>query len=269
MPSRKYPTPIYVVSYPKAGRTWVKFLVNHYMRLHYHISERLKKEHFLINEKMWEHNHKMPLLRFSHSLGENLAAWIGKSEDIENQCNIFRKNKVILLVRNPLDIIVSSYFHKTKRVPKDSNEYINCTIKEYIHSDVGNIDCIIRYYNIWLENIDIPKEFLMVKYEDLKIDTASELNKILFFIGFIDIEQEYVNKSVRYSSLKNIRKSEIEDYYKKNIVELKDVNDEESFKARRGKVNGYVDYLDKDDIKYLQDKVNSQLTDELKCYKRN
>ena len=47
-----------------------------------------------------------------------------------------------------------------------------------------------------------------------------------------------------------MRKMEASLEYDRQLLQPSDVNDPESYKVRRGKIGGYVDYLEPSDIEY-------------------
>ena len=65
---------------------------------------------------------------------------------------------------------------------------------------------------------------------------------------------------MEYGSFKNMRRKEQEEHIASGKLQPGAYVDEESYKVRRGKVGGYVDYLDNNDLEY----VNSVI-DELGC----
>jgi hypothetical protein len=48
--------------------------------------------------------------------------------------------------------------------------------------------------------------------------------------------------------------------FTRSWLKAENVNDDESFKVRRGKIGGYSDYLDADEIAIIDDKINTSLS---------
>jgi len=46
-----------------------------------------------------------------------------------------------------------------------------------------------------------------------------------------------------------------------------DINDPESFKIRRGKIGGYIDYLSKEDIEFINAEIDENMVDYYHYYK--
>ena len=50
--------------------------------------------------------------------------------------------------------------------------------------------------------------------------------------------------------------------YDRSWLKARDLQDNESFKVRRGKIGGYVDYLEDDQIEMVNNMINETLTPE-------
>src|SRR3990172_11645288 len=99
---------------------------------------------------------------------------IAKDINITNYQKIKQNTvkKVIFLVQNVKDILVSFYFQVTKR---EGNYTGN--ISDFIRSDLYGIKKILTFYNIWHENRTVPKEFLRFRYEDMHKNPGEVLVK--------------------------------------------------------------------------------------------
>jgi hypothetical protein len=240
---------VYIISYPKSGRTWLRVLLGKIICEKYNLDEKdilntirltLKAGITTIN---WIHD--------GSGLGEG-PHFVRFSTDK----SIFKDKKVIFLYRDPKDVIVSSYFHATKRI-KEFTDY-NGTLSDFIRSRGYGIEKLLNFYNIWYKNQNVPEDFLLVKYEDLHTNPHQSLNKVLDFIGIQNVEDELIDNAIKYASFKNMKKMEANNQFESEIVKPKIEGDDESYKVRKGKVGGYVDYLSQEDIEYM-DKVISKI----------
>jgi hypothetical protein len=178
-----------------------------------------------------------------------------RPEELQTSKERFRHASVIFLVRYPRDVIVSWYFHKSKR----SRNY-DGTLSSFIDEPVGSFDALLRYYNIWQRNHDVPKRFLLVRYEDLSQNPYGELRRILSFLNLEEIGDEAVNEAIHFASFRNMRQMEEKSQFKSIRLQPMDVDDPDSYKACRGQVDGFVDYLSKDEIASLIKKMDSKLS---------
>ena len=110
---------------------------------------------------------------------------------------------------------------------------------------------MINFYNIWAGKRESPKQFLVVRYEDLRLNPLFEIQRILGFLQLSFLSEKLISDVIEFTSLENMRRMEREQVYDGGALKLYDELDPESFKARRGKVGGYVDYLNQNDINFL------------------
>lgn len=255
---------VYVVSYPKSGRTWLRIMVGEYVKRKYQLDEQnVIDTHHLMTAVPG-----LPRVQFSH--GEGGTLW-KRPEDLEQDKTRYQGARVILLVRDPRDIIVSAYFQKAKRhklVDPERRERLNKpvyegTIKEYVYGEEGSIDTLIAYYNSWWASRELLAEFCILRYEDMREHPLEEFRKVLQFIGIATPDEALMQEVVEFTSFENLKKLERDNHYESIKLAPADKNDPESFKVRRGKVGGYVDYLGQEEIDYLNQKIKAQLSPEI------
>jgi len=81
---------------------------------------------------------------------------------------------------------------------------------------------------------------------------------VLAALGETEPQVRHFENALGFSSFGNMRKMEASLEYDRQLLQPGDVNDPESYKVRRGKMRGYVDYLEPSDIAYA-DKAMSVL----------
>lgn len=243
---------VYIISHPKCGRTWLRMLIGKAICDKFNLSE----EFILDTVKLtgmaglagvgWTHEHSGDL---RPSLTGNRFVRFATDK------STFQNKKVIFLCRDPKDVLVSFYFHTEKRANKKAFEG---NISEFIRSRRFGITKLIEYYNVWYKNQEVPEDFLLIKYEDLHRDPHKTMKLVLEFIGVNDIETEIIDDAVKFSSFSNMKKMEKNKEIKYKNMQPGNVNDDESYKVRKGKVSGYLDYLSQEDIQYI-DKVVAKM----------
>ena len=134
------------------------------------------------------------------------------------------------------------------------------SITEFLYEEVGSLETILRFYNIWAENREVPKSVLLVRYEDLHQDAARELKKVIEFLGIPPVSPDILQEAVEYTSFKNMHKMEADDAFKSTNLRPADKADESTYKTRKGKVGGYVDYFNSDQIDYMNQQINEKLS---------
>ena len=159
------------------------------------------------------------------------------------------------MIRDPRDVIVSSYFQATRR-----SGVFNGTLSEFIRSEKHGIRKIITFLQGWYENRHVPAAWMLVRYEDIRADARPMLRAVLHFMGVQDVEDATVDAAVRFADFENLKKLETSGYFPGRDLSPAPGGDEESCKVRKGKVGGYRDYLSPEDLEYID-----RMMVELKC----
>ncbi|NEP00120.1 MAG: sulfotransferase domain-containing protein [Symploca sp. SIO2E9] len=219
-----------LISLPNCGRTWLRIMMGKAMQLAYDIQEIQLTKLYDFSEL----NNHLPAIKVIHERYEQFGSYENK--------------KVILLVRDPRDAIISRYF-------SDRNKQDTLSLSDFIWQTHLVDDCI-DFYNTWLKNRHVPKAFLLVFYENLKRDPIQELKRVINFIG-LKINDKIIKEAVNYASFENMRKMELEG--KIASGQKKDLNDPETLKVRKGKVGGYRDYLSAEEVQALDRKISENL----------
>lgn len=258
--------PVWVVSFMKCGRTWLRVMLGKALQLNSGIQE----PDILRLADSKEKCPDLPLISFIH---EDAAHW-KKPEELTTSEDHYRFKKVIFLVRDPRDVVVSLYFEKNKRL----RSYINGEklehsafagrIKPYegdlhtfLYERVGSFDTILKYYNIWENNRHIPEQFLLVRYEDMHQNPQKELRRVLNFLGMRSVSDEVIATAVKFASFNSMHSMEEDDEFDANRLRPGNKKDSESYKTRKGKIGGFVDYLNDKDIRWLNRKIRDTLSD--------
>jgi len=237
--ARGEPEPdVCIVSYPKCGRTWLRVLVGKALCEQFGLDEtRLFKTTLLCRAA------KILPAKFVHD-GTGGVAGI-KWYEQERDRSRFADKKVVLLIRDPRDVVVSSYFQATKRMQAHEG-----SLQAFIRDECFGIRTIVTMYQIWQESRNVPRDFLLLRYEDLHRDPAGCLRSLLEFMGLEHPDEAAIAAAVRYGAFENMRRLERSGAFSRKLSPG-DPGDEESYKVRKGRVGGYVDYLSPDDIAYV------------------
>jgi hypothetical protein len=154
--------------------------------------------------------------------------------------------KVILLLRDPRDVMVSCYFQATKRIG-----VYDGPISEFVRDERFGIRRCVDFYSTWSQNLHIPRECMCVRYEDMHANPQRVLKSVLNFIGVKDVSAKLLDSAVEFGKFENMKKIEASGQFKSHALTPGDAKDNESFKVRRGKVGGYTDYLSPENCAYL------------------
>lgn len=243
---------VYLISYPNSGRTWFRLLIGKALCEIYGLDENL-----ILDTKLLSESAGILKTTFTHdcSLVDNdLYRYYSSKEIFFNKSRYSGKN-IILLIRDPRDVLVSYFFQQTKR---DNNYQGN--ISEFIRSDKFGIVKLLRFNSLVFDNQKYFNKFLILSYEQAYTNTVDSLRQTLEFMNVQDLNSKILESAVNFSEFQNMKKLEKSSYFSgyKGSQQMmpRKVEDNDSFKTRKGKIGGYVDYLNSGDIEYINTKVS-------------
>jgi len=250
----------YIITFPRSGTHWLMVMLMKYFKLHFDL--KFPDRNVMNIKSLVRNIDKLPNFIMQH---EDHPAMKMPNELMTSK-HQFENKKVILFIRDPRDILVSHYFWRVNK--RRNNNLYNGSISDFVKDKerVGNIDSLIKYYNIWINNRNIPKEFSVLRYEKLHEDTYGELVKILKFLDIEEINNEYIKEAIEFGSFGNMHKLESQRFFNKSSVKKSKFNMPESYLIRKGKVGEYKNYLNEEDIEYV-DKQIQRLDDYFNFYK--
>jgi hypothetical protein len=160
---------IFIVSYPKSGNTWMRFLIGNlfwsdgatdFTNLEQRVPDIYRNPDKLLQSL------PRPRLLKSH------------------ECFEPRYRKVIYIVRDPRDVLVSYYFHLIKFRELSDAVSIKDFTRRFLSGTVNDP------FGSWAENVgswlgarqDSPG-FLLLRYEDMKANTLQSAARVADFIG--------------------------------------------------------------------------------------
>jgi len=254
-----------IIAHPKSGNTWLKAMLSRLYQVRYDLPASLLGN----TDELANRNPAIP--RFAASNGcYSYEGSVGKALSPESPDPALRNTPTLLLARNPLDIAVSWYFQFTKRQSAHKQELINHSIAHPIdrrtidmwdfvrHSDIGLL-FLIDYLNGWERRLSGHPRALTVRYEDLRAQPAETLKRIVTLMGE-DFSDAEIQEAVDFGSFDNLRKLETSGFFRQGGMTLRNPNDPETFKVRRGKVGGYRDYFTPEQVAELEELTYSRLS---------
>lgn len=210
----------FFVSFPKSGRTWLRVMLNEL------------DLNFAYKHDGAKHSRPRPF------------------EELKLCGKQYFQKPVVFMSRDPRDTAVSGYFQKTLR-----RDGYSGTIGDFVRDPLHGIEKVIRYNLTWLETGAKMDQFLPITYEATCINAVAVLRSIVVFVGG-EVSDTVIERVVASNTFDKMRKRETSgEYDKRYHTKLRPGHAEnpESYKVRRGKVGGYVDYLSADDIAYCDE----------------
>jgi len=241
-----------IVSYPKAGRTWLRYFlacyVNQIKQLDMDINFASMFSLFpndtnepdtgraAFNTQL---RHNIPLIQFSHKLYTKEQAY----------------SKTLMIQRSIPDTLISEYFHFTRHLKSD-----NTAIEEYLFkSEQQGVFRLCHYLNAWAEQPE-GDHCLTITYEGLHKEPEQNFATILRFLN-IDIDQTILKAAIKQASFDSMASQEAQ----KPIPNIQyNYQNIESRRVRKGRVNAHQAYLDEATIQKIQHICDKILTSKAK-----
>jgi hypothetical protein len=246
-----------IIGHPKSGNTWLKVMIS---RL-YQVRHGLPASRLINTDELARKHPEIPRLAASNGYYSYEGA-IGDALAPDADDSALRHKPTLLIARNPCDIAVSWFFQFTKRQSAAKQELINHFVDHPIdrrtigmwdfvrHSDIG-LPSLVEYLNTWERNLEGLENSLIIRYEDLRAQPAETLRRVVALMGdeFSDSE---IEEAVIFGSFDNLRKLESKGFFHQGGMSLRNPDDPNSFKVRRGKVGGFSDYFNPEEAAELE-----------------
>ena len=183
---------IFIVSYPKSGNTWLRFLVASLVsdphRIDFTNIDRIIPDIYQHTERALQAL-KRPRIIKSHEYFDR------------------RYGRVIYIVRDPRDVAVSYYYHHIKQrlIPEDLgfegflDRFLAGTLDAYgsWHEHVGS----------WIGARADRDDFLLLRYEDLSRSAEDELERVAEFLD-LHVTKARLHRTVEQCSFEEMRRLE-------------------------------------------------------------
>lgn len=237
---------VYIVSYPKCGRTWLRVMLQRYLA-HTGTTVRTFKDPSNMSLS------KDTVVKFEHDQGNWVPA-PPKLGSLSFNAEKYSEKKVVFLVRDPRDALVSSWYHLKYR-----ERIFSGSFSAFIRDDLVGIKKIVGFMNLWIENRETPSDFLLLTYEQLHSDPLGNFRTLLEFIG-IHIDQSALQQAVDESRFDKMKKMEVNGKFDDPWMKPGGKDMDKTMKIRKGKVGSYRDELSDEDIRYLDEYIQSHLS---------
>lgn len=190
IPFRVRDDDIFLVSYPRSGNTWMRFLIGNYL-------SGGKIDFLNVHSFMPDMHYQSDQVEKSTLSPRIIKSHFAFRPEFRN---------VIYLVRNGKDVAVS-YFHfhrRSKLIPE------TCTFAEFLGKfNEGSVEFgkWSDHVNSWIDKG--PERFLFVRYEDLKTNPVGELIRLCLFAK-MEVDLERIRYAVEVSKFENMSKLDVE-----------------------------------------------------------
>ena len=230
-----------MLSYPKSGRTWMRFMVDSYLCRLFELDCRnvFEAEHLLRGRMPVEWTHltgAMVMRRYYWEMGP-LAL------------NGAEGGLWVLLTRNFRATLASAYYQARDRV-----RVFEGTPAQFVRDPRYGIIKLVTFYNMWEQVRPKLPRHTIVSYESLLRDTRNTFTQVLGALR-IDIHDALVHKVVAEATFEQMKALSVTEDYHGTVLAPTDPDRPETYKVRQGG-QSKSEMFDAEDIAYIDDVVN-------------
>lgn len=249
--SAKMRRSIVIISIPKSGTNMTKLLLANYLNVFYEgrqditTYDEMHTEMFYsdVQVKGLDPSSKPGKGRIlqQHTPYRHLVHTHSHGAKMKQYIRLNRGARYLLLYRNPLDNLISSYFYHFKYRPDLAEKYKHP--REIID---WKLPVFIKQYTYQKEMAAQNENAMRVSYEGLYEDKAKTFASILDFLN-IPVEEPAVQLAVEFSSLKSVREQE----QQRNKAIHQEIPGFKGSFVRSGKIGQWKEFFDNSDIENI------------------
>lgn len=184
-----FPDDTFLVSYPKSGNTWTRFLI----------------ANLVYPEKRPDFSNINELIPDPEALSKRHLALMSRPRVLKSH-QFFdpRYRQIIYVVRDPRDVALSQFhFHRKRRVIDDDYP-VEKFVPRFLSGETSEYGSWAENVASWLATRYSQPGFLLLRYEDMMADTASELAKVASLLN-IPATPSRIAHAVEQSSANKMR----------------------------------------------------------------
>ena len=230
-----------IVSFPKSGRTWIRYFLGRYLNIEHSMPMDLE----FMPQPYWTEERQsldFPKIHFTHD-------WFDLNHSDRRTPGVFYKDildkkPMIFLLRNPMDTIVSYYYHKVKREKSVSSRELDLT--RFILDERYGLGRYCAWIDAMLDYMAARSNTMLLTYEDMIADMPREMNRMFDFMKIRGHRQGIISAAAD-SDFENMQRAEVAANRDPNVVGIgrlgmKDWSgDWDQLKVRKGKIGSWMD----------------------------
>lgn len=225
------------ISYPKAGRTWVRFMLNAYLCRQRGIEPANVFEIEQATDGsypfQWTHLTAAMLMKLPY----HMMGCFDRRPLAGATC--------VLLVRDFHATLASAYHQAVHRI-----RVFQGTPAEFIRSPRYGAIKLITFYNLWEELAPTLGRREIISYDAMLDDPVDPFRRILAAFD-IPVDEALIDQVVEEASFENMKRLGSAPAYAGTVLAPADPNNPDSAKVRVGGKSGYHDLFSDADLAYI------------------
>ena len=287
---------IWLASYPKSGNTWVRTIINQIIfndvKSKTEVFDNLSRIRRypsktdivglpqLPNHNVFTKEQKKEVIDFTiknwsvsqDKINKNNKTNILKTHNILCKLNLDGKNYsfadlnntigVIHIVRDPRNIVTSVKNHFSINTEEDSVEMLcdNYNWTGFANNEIPQLlSSWSNHYNSWKK---FPKNYLLIKYEDLVSDISKEIMRIAKYLSNYfehEISEKIVDEIKKNTSFENFKELETKGKFNENSIN--EITGEKKTFFNLGPHNNWKKILKKESINKIETQFNNEMSE--------
>lgn len=239
-----------IVSYPKSGGTWLNYML---ARTAAAGAGREDAGQTIELARLRREVPSVPRIRWTHD-GAEIVNEAGRHPDpwplfAYDRRLAYLGRDVLLLIRDPRDVVVSYYHQATRRSARPLDVG---SMSDFIRHPLYGIARVVRFYRIWHANLHVPRRLEIVRYEDLLREGPERLLRVARFLG-IPCSLTHAQQAFEQARAETMRELE----KKGAIAGMRRFGDEpNALKVRKGRAGGFAEEMSEEDIAFCAEAMS-------------
>ena len=231
-----------VVGYPKVGNTWFGVMLRRMLVSAYGIPE--KQWSFALDADV-QKQHEVPRVQMTHTMPKFNTQ---SASQLDVRTGLAKNSRLIFLMRDPRDTLVSLYFDKSFR----SQRFCG-SLDAMIRDPVYGVEKLLKFYCAWDAAWCESDDQIMVRYEALHQNPLSMMKNTWAFARLAQLSSDQLQEAIAFGRFDNMRRIEVDCQIQQGwLRKKKDVTRAEGLKTRCGRIGQYAEYMEPATLQYVE-----------------
>lgn len=217
----------FLVSYPKSGRTWLRYLLSCYLA---EVDELGFEPDLVTTFRV--------LPNFDRDPVRGVGAFVGGTplvlvSHLAYTPRLFGGRPILFLVRDPRDVIVSAYFHATRHKGVFTGD-----MDAFLDDPAYGLPSLLSFLNGWAAILS-KRRHLVVSYEHMMSEPRTAVTAILAFLG-LEVRPDALDRAISLARFDRMRDRERVQGIPGHQY---DRSDDQSLRMRSGRAKAFTEVL--------------------------